>query len=340
MARDPDSGTAHVDPLPAHRARLADGVQQSAIGPITDFRIKVTVVSGGKPERFEFDQDAVIIGRGEHCHLRIEHACVSREQLRIERSLSASGEPRFRVVPGESVTNPTYLNGYPAVEGALRAGDLIAVGEIRLVLERQEKKERASIEPKEGKADSPLTPLRMVLLAACVGMAALVAYLLFFDGDEAQTADLTASAPLFAGFPEPHCANPVECDAKAHEMYDRGRKSMAASATDPGNLYRATLDFARARSYREQSGRPLGDIADVEQRFDTAKKEAEAAFDDARFALKRAIAANDLRRQANEAALLAKIVPDENHPYRVKLDVYRRTLPKPKVKDTTSDDVK
>ena len=36
--------------------------------------------------------------------------------------------------------------------------------------------------------------------------------------------------------------------------------------------------------------------------------------------------------QPSHLGSLAHIVPDESHPYRVKLDAYRRTLPKPKEK--------
>jgi hypothetical protein len=124
----------------------------------------------------------------------------------------------------------------------------------------------------------------------------------------------------------------MECDLKAHESYERARKLAAGAGADPGNLYRASIEFTRSASYREQSGRPLGDISDVDTRADSARKEAEAAFDDARFALKRAITSGDTKRCAEAADLLARLVPDENHPYRAKLDAYRRTLPKPREK--------
>ena len=40
------------------------------------------------------------------------------------------------------------------------------------------------------------------------------------------------------------------------------------------------------------------------------------------------MAAGGYKRCAVEAALLAQLVPDESHPYRIKLDAYRRTLPR------------
>jgi hypothetical protein len=105
---------------------------------------------------------------------------------------------------------------------------------------------------------------------------------------------------------------------------------MAQSGADPGNLYRAALELDKAARFRDQSGRPLGDMADVNALLEKAKTQAEAEFQDAKFRLSRAIAAGDLRRSADESALLARIVPDPRHPYRIRLDAYRRTLPKEK----------
>ena len=315
------TGTERVARLPASEL-LATG---------TDYALKVSVL-GGKPERFVFDQPRLTVGRGGLADLRIEHACVSREQFVLERSVGSAGEPRFRIVPGEHVTNPTYVNEHVAVEGTLMPGDTIAVGEVRVVLENRVKKREAfhMKGPAPERGASSLPPLRMLLLAVTVVMALVVGYLVLFGEEVESVTDLEAaqSTPLFEKLPEPRCKSPVECDTRAHESYDRGRKLMATARTDPGNRYRAALEFARARAYREQSGRPLGDIADVEVRAETARKEAEAAFDDGRFALKRAIAAGDTQRAAEQAAALARLVPDEDHPYRLKLDAYRRALPR------------
>lgn len=308
----------------------------------TDYALRVFVL-GGKPERFVFDQPRLVVGRGHDADLRIEHACIARAQFAIERSTGSAGEPRFRIVPNEAATNPTFVNERPAVEGTLMPGDLVAVGEVRVVLENRVKKaeaRRAAAEAPDvlGEKQGPsMPPLRMVLLGLTVVMALAVTYLVFFEEEEEGAGDLMATqTPLFGRLREPHCANPMECDTKAHEAYDRGRKLTATAAADPGNLYRATLEFARARSYREQSGRPLGDMADVEQRYTNTRRDAEAAFDDARFALKRAIAAKDVRRAGAAAAHLARLVPDEDHPYRAKLDAYRRTLPRPKEKSSAA----
>jgi hypothetical protein len=114
-------------PMRASDGSGTEHVPRPEKGPPSEFAMRVWVL-GGKPERFAFDQPRLEIGRGREAHLRLEHACISRRQLAIERSLGAGGEVRFRIIPGEKVTNPTYINDRPAIEGALRPGDLIAVG--------------------------------------------------------------------------------------------------------------------------------------------------------------------------------------------------------------------
>ncbi len=290
---------------------------------MSDFALLVSVV-GGKPVRYAFDQESVTVGRGHDADLRIEHAAVARTQFLIERGTGSAGEPRYRITPYET-TNPTYVNDRPAVEGTLMPGDLIAVGDIRVLLERKV----GGAKPDKKKDQIP--PLRAILLAATTLMALWVGFMLF-SGEEAQDgAELAAAqTKLFGEMAPSRCGNPVECDTRAHDAYARGRKLVTAAGADPGNWYRATLELDRANKFREQSGRPLADMADVGAQLEAAKQRAEAEFQDAKFRLQRAIAASDLRRQADEAALLARLVPDERHPYRVKLDAYRRTLPKPK----------
>jgi FHA domain len=297
------------------------GAEPTASGK--PFVLLVSLV-GGKPIPYPFDQPRVLVGRGVDADLRIEHAGVSRWQFLVERGLGSAGEPRFRITPYEA-TNATYVNDRPAVEGTIVPGDVIAVADVRVVLERKVEKQ------KRKKQDIPAS--RMILLTAVVGMALLVGYLFFGGGDDGQAGELaTAQTRLFGEMPPVRCGNPVECDTRAHDAYSRGKKLLASAGADPGNLYRATLELDKARGFREQSGRPLADIADVGALEEQARGRAEAEFADAKFRLQRAMAASDLRRCAVEAAALAAIVPDATHPYRVKLDAYRRTLPKPKEK--------
>jgi hypothetical protein len=284
------------------------------------FTLLVSLV-GERPAKYTFDQPRVVIGRGAEADLRIEHAAVSRTQFALERGVGSAGEPRFRITPYET-TNPTLVNDRPAVEGTLTPGDLIAIGDIRVLLERK-------IQKAEQKKKDDVPPLRMILMAATTLMALYVGYLVFGGSDEPDAGDLaTTQTKLFADLPQVTCGNPIECDTRAHDAYARAKKLSAQSGADPGNYYRASLEFDKAVRFREQSGRPLADMADVGALSEKSKAQAEAEFQDAKFRLSRAIAAGDLKRCAVEATLLARIVPDPQHPYRVKLDAYRRTLPK------------
>ena len=288
------------------------------------FVLLVSLV-GGKPIPFPFDQARVLVGRGVDADLRIEHAGVSRCQFLVERGLGSAGEPRFRITPYEA-TNPTFVNDRPAVEGTIVPGDVVAVADVRVTLER--KLEKAAPRRQQ---DLPLS--RLILLTAVAAMALFVSYLVFGRGGDGDAGELaTAQTRLFGEIAPIRCANPVECDTRAHDAYGRAKKYLAQAGADVSNLYRATLEFDRAARFREQSGRPLADMADVGALEEQARARAEAEFADAKFRLQRAMAAGDLKRCAVEAATLAHIVPDEEHPYRVKLDAYRRTLPKPKEK--------
>jgi hypothetical protein len=287
------------------------------------FVLLVSLV-GGKPIPYPFDQARVLVGRGVDADLRIEHAGVSRWQFLVERGLGSAGEARFRITPYEA-TNATYVNDRPAVEGTIVPGDVMAVADVRVVLERKIEKR------KKAKQDLPAS--RMILLTAVVAMALFVGFLFFGGGEDESAGELaTAQTKLFGDMAVVRCSNPVECDNRAHETYGRAKKYFAQAGADPGNLYRATLEFDKALHFREQSGRPLPDMADVGALEEQARARAEAEFADAKFRLQRAMAAGDNKRCAVEAAALAHILPDEQHPYRIKLDAYRRTLPKPKEK--------
>jgi len=289
--------------------------------PQKSFTLLVALV-GGRPAKYAFDQERVIVGRGLEADLRIEHACMSRSQFLIERGVGSAGEPRYRITPYET-TNPTYVNERPAVEGTLTPGDLIAVGDVRVVLERK-------LAKAPGKQKQPIPPRQAILLAAVTVMALVVVWLLMQGGEDNGAGELAATqTKMFLDLSAVRCGNPIECDTRAHDAYARGKKLMAQAGADPGNLYRAALEFDKAQRFRDQSGRPLGEIADVSTQLEQSRARAEAEFQDARFRLSRAIASGDLKRQANEAALLARLLPDERHPYRIKLDAYRRTLPKP-----------
>jgi hypothetical protein len=277
---------------------------------------------GERPARYTFDQPKVTVGRGMQADLRIEHAAFSRTQFVLERGVGSAGEPRFRITPF-ATTNPTLVNDHPAIEGAIAPGDRIAVGEVRLAIERPSYKAELS------KKKEDISPLRMVLLAATTLMALWVGYLMFFVEEEADPNEQAAAQiKLFGDLPAVTCGNPIECDTRAHDAYARAKKLVAQSGADPGNYYRAALEFDKATRFREQSKRPLADMADVAALQEKTRAQAEAEFQDAKFRLSRAMGAADLNRCEKEATLLARIVPDPQHPYRVWLDAYRRTLVK------------
>jgi len=288
------------------------------------FTLQVSV--GGRTTNYTFEQERVLVGRGLDADLRIEHAGIARAQFLLERGVGSAGEPRFRITPYET-TNPTYVNERPAVEGTLTPGDLIAVCDVRVVLPRKPPRpEGTEIVPRKDQIPS----IRVVLLTAMTVMALWVGWLFFGGSDEPDAGDLASpQTKLFFDAPEVRCGNPTECDTRAHDAHARGKKLVAQSNADPGNLYRAALELERAARFREQSGLPLADIADVGAQAEAARTRAEAEWKDAKFRLSRAIAASDLRRCSREGALLARIVPDDRHPYRIKLDAYRRGLPKP-----------
>jgi hypothetical protein len=109
---------------------------------------------GGRPARFVFNQERVLVGRGLEADLRLEHAGVSRQQFLLERGRGSAGEARFRITPYDS-TNPTFLNGLPAVEGTITPGDVVAIvgaqGGAKPARERAE--ERADFSAADGASD-------------------------------------------------------------------------------------------------------------------------------------------------------------------------------------------
>lgn len=117
---------------------------------------------------------------------------------------------------------------------------------------------------------------------------------------------------------------------RAREAYHTGKRFLSQSMADLSYPYRAAIEFQRALRFREQSGKDIPEIADVDRYLLETRTWLETEFRDAQFRLGRAMSDEDLQRCADEAAYLARIVPDESHPYRIKLDDYRRRLPSPR----------
>lgn len=278
---------------------------------------------GDKPTVYVFDQENVAIGRGRECDLRIEHDGFSRRQVILQRTVSAAGAPRFRLIP-QKTTNPTYVNGQRLVEGAIKSGDVVAVADVRITFTR-------------GQADDDVAAARRRrrrALVVAVGAVAVMAFLSTMISSRASiAADSRLTQPqtdLLRDARAVVCASPAECATRAREAYHTGKRFLSQSMADLSYPYRAAIEFQRALRFKELSGKELPEIGDADRYLAETRNWLETEFRDGQFRLGRAMLDNDLQRCADEAAYLARILPDENHPYRVKLDDYRRRLPPPR----------
>ncbi len=163
----------------------------SATG-LEEFTLEVSL-RGADAVRYHFKQPHVLVGRGETCDLRIEHAAISGEQFVVEQMLGTSGNSRFRIRPMSNTTNAVVVNGHAAVEGALWPGDVIAVGDIRVTLVRKSERQRTFETPKLPNWRVWLTPTRLVLLALLSVMTLVVAYLFIADKEDLPPLDRDAA---------------------------------------------------------------------------------------------------------------------------------------------------
>lgn len=90
------------------------------------FRLTLTL-SGEVVERFEFDQDTVVIGRGQDADARIDNLGVSRAHAEIRRE-----GPVYRISDLRS-NNGTYIDGRRIQTHNLNDGDEITIGKFVLV---------------------------------------------------------------------------------------------------------------------------------------------------------------------------------------------------------------
>ena len=165
-------------------------------------------------------------------------------------------------------------------------------------------------------------------------MALFVGYLFFGGGDDDEAGELaTAQTKLFGEMAPVRCANPVECDnARARRLQPRqevpgaGRRRSGqplprhARVRQGGALPRAVGPPA-ARHGRRRRARGAGARP---RRGRVRRRQVPPAARHGRRAIS--------KRCAVEAAALGAHRARRQHPYRVKLDAYRRTLPKPKEK--------
>jgi hypothetical protein len=289
--------------------------------PELAFLVKVGGIEG-EPRAYEFDRERIVVGRGQDVDLQVAHSAMSRHQFAIERIVQNEGPPRFRIVPLGG-RNPTYLNGQPAVEGSLTPGDQIAVGPMRLSIERPRRKPASA-------------GSRRTLVVGVAALAVMLALLL--TGQEAPkkkqapSAAADIGAPLFHALPALECATVDACAARARERYAKGRQYEDLAANDSGNWYRAAVEFAYAAQLRNAAGTALPEIADASERVDRSARKAQQLLDDARFQLQTA-AKNKNGLAALEAlATIEQVVPEPTHPIRAGVEETKREMLKKKEK--------
>ncbi len=104
------------------------------------FRLTLTL-SGEVVERFEFDQDKVVIGRGQDADARIDNLGVSRAHCEIRRE-----GPVYRIADLRS-NNGTYIDGRRIQTHNLNDGDEITIGKFVLVFTSPQQQEEIAPPP-------------------------------------------------------------------------------------------------------------------------------------------------------------------------------------------------
>ncbi|HWE27463.1 MAG TPA: FHA domain-containing protein [Polyangia bacterium] len=292
--------------------------------PSVPFEVHVGTIDG--PIRsYIFDAERILIGRASDVDLRVAHSAMARHQFIIERILLDGGPARFRIVLVGG-TNPTYLNGQPAVEGSLQPGEEIAVGPLRISVHAPKKRKAAA------KASGGVRE-KIVLIAGILGIGLVCLWMFGGDDPPPQVNPAEVDAPLFHSLPPLSCPTSDACAARAREQYAKGRQYEDLVSGDIGNLYRASIAFAYAAQLRQASNQPMPEIADASGRVDRDARKAQEILEDARFQLRRALAAGDADRTAHSLAVIQQLVPEPSHPIRLGLDKIRRDLSKDKDKD-------
>jgi hypothetical protein len=265
---------------------------------------------------FLYDQGEVLIGRDAAADLHVAHPAISRRQLTIQRIIPPIGRPRFRIVP-HAAKNPLYVNGVPAVEGSLDFGDVVAVGETRLVLRKARRRSRGL-----------LTPMRVAIAVAALTTLVLVAWSALLPPPPQRYVTLPA-VKLFANLPRVGCNDTVTCSERARTAYQHGKSFAKQAGAVPGAWYHAAIELYRAAEFERLSGQRLEGLETVREDLRVAATAAEQIYNDLQFRLARDLRANDAASLRETIAQLVGVVPDENHPMRVQLDQYLREHPLP-----------
>ncbi|MCU1280146.1 MAG: Inner rane component of cytoplasmic domain [bacterium] len=267
-------------------------------------------------EQFVFDQPEVIVGRSPEADLHVAHPAISRRQLTIQRIIPPIGRPRFRIVP-HAAKNPLYVNGVPAVEGSLGFGDVVAVGETRLVLRKARRR-----------AATKLSPMRIAIGATALLTLGLVAWTALAPPPAASVVSLPP-VKLFANLPRVGCNDPVTCTERARTAYQHGKSFAKQAGAVAGAWYHAAIELYRAAEFERLSGRRIDGLESVREDLRAAATAAEQLYNDLQFRLARDLRANDAASLRETIAQIVAVVPDEQHPMRVQLDQYLRDHPLP-----------
>ena len=271
-------------------------------------------------EEFEFDQGEVLVGRSSQADLHVAHPAISRRQLTIQRIIPPAaflGRPRFRLVP-HPAKNAVYVNGVVAVEGSLGFGDVVAVGETRIVLRKARRR-----------AVTRLSPMRLAIGTTALLTLGLVAWSALRPPPPPPPVTLPA-VKLFVNLPRVGCNDPVTCTERARTAYQHGKTFAKQAGAVPGAWYHASIELYRAAEFERLSGQRIAGLESVRDDLRVAATAAEQIYNDLQFRLARDLRANDAESLRETIAQIIAVVPDERHPMRVQLEQYLRDHPLPK----------
>ena len=137
------------------RDEVSELINQAASDEAVHSRAELTGVSSAvSGQSFPLTSSRIIVGRGDHCDLRLEDGSVSSEHARLVRDSGG-----WRIVNLLS-TNGTFVNGQKVSSSAVKDGDRIGFGGVEFILH----------DPDESKSSGSGLPIMPIVLAA-IGIA-------------------------------------------------------------------------------------------------------------------------------------------------------------------------
>ena len=316
-------------------------------------------IGGREAVPFHFDADVVTVGRSEQADLRIDRPLLSRNQFSVERD----PDGRFYLVP-EQTTNPTRLNGSPVRQPAqLADGDVIEVGDVQVHVgiegegtgdaqhdahydaldqmrgrsassaqaEAYDPEQRAPTPPPRTKAPpKKAQSKRPIVLGVCAGLfcAGILAWGFMGQGedeDDLGGKNANQSIQLVRPEPPPSC-EPAECVERAKRTYELAQNLEARADSDPGDLYRAAVNYERAEALVRASGAGPELLPALARRKKAARDRLDQELREAKFRYSNARKNKNVRRALQEIDYLLRLIADEEHPFRKRILASRRRL--------------